>query len=232
MKLSSLALTHVLALVADTSVAADKGGTEPSRITQQNAVASGASGSFGVEDMVSIMSIPPGGAIITNGRIKAGVTTVGSLNEPGGTPLTATDFNGGPQTTSDVGLRYIFPDGSGETEAISWGTQAEGWGASADGESIFFNRDVGSTDSSLYNAAFSNPSDNLAESNVDMVTGPLRVNHKYEPSPDSESLFQVTVVLENTSGSTISDIRYRRTMDCELVFNKTFSMLLPWHKNS
>lgn len=44
----------------------------------------------------------------------------------------------------------------------------------------------------------------------------LKVTHDYHPSPDTPNLYEVSVTLENTSGATISDLRYRRSMDWDV----------------
>lgn len=146
------------------------------------------------------------GAIITNGLIKLGVTEQGALNVAGGSPT--------PDGETAVGLRYIFPDGS-ESESTSYGCTCEGWGVGADGEPIFFNTAQGDSPSSAYSHTFTSTA-TTAISTVVYTSGKLRVTHDYHPASSTPNLYEVTVILENTSGATINDLRYRRAFDWDV----------------
>ncbi len=147
------------------------------------------------------------GAVISNGTIKLGVRPQGHLN------ILAAGIVSRPNgSTTDVGLRLIFPDGS-ESEAAATGCECEGWGAAADGVSGYANffRD-GAVN--LRNVIFaSTPS--TAESTVE-VGSVLRVTHAYLPSAATPFLYEVRVSITNISGAPIGDLRYRRVVDWDV----------------
>lgn len=147
-----------------------------------------------------------GGAIISNGLIKLGITREGALN-------VRNDF--GDRLYDYVGLRYIFPDSS-ESEATSWGCTCEGWGAGADGTKVYFNTNLGSSSSLEYTLLSFSSTATTAISTVISADGKLQVTHDFHPSADTANLFEVTVTLENKSPGVISDLRYRRSMDWDI----------------
>lgn len=143
------------------------------------------------------------GAIISNGVIKLGVNPTGQLNVPGDIPSLG---------ETEVGLRFLLEDGT-ESEATSFGCECEGWGAAADGDSGWANDSVGGVRVDSVN--FTSTS-NSALSSVVIPGGKLKVTHDFHETPTTPNLFEVTVTLENLSGSTITDVRYRRVMDFDI----------------
>lgn len=153
-----------------------------------------------------LQSLPPA-AIISNGVIKLGVNPTGQLNVPGGI-YDALDY------TDIVGLRYIFPDGR-ESESTSYGCECEGWGASADSTAGWANDSVGGVVVDLSSVSFSSTA-TTAISELTLPGGLLKVTHDFHPSPATDNLYEITVILENISPSPINDVRYRRVMDWDI----------------
>ena len=142
-------------------------------------------------------------AIISNGTIQLGVDDLGQLNVPGASPSPVIG-------TSAVGLRYL-PTGN---EATSHGCLCEGWGV-ADavlGLTGYANNSLGiaglTLDSFISDAT-------KATSVVTAASGTFKVTHDFIPSVVDE-LYEVKVTIENISGATISDVRYRRTFDWDI----------------
>ena len=157
------------------------------------------------------------GAIITNGLIKLGVTEQGALNVPGGERTPSEDG----QSTTTVGLRYIFPDGRGEGESTSYGCTCEGWGVGADGEAIFFNTANENSPASAYINNFTSTA-TTAVATLLFISKKLKVTHDYHPASRTRNLYEVSVTLENTSGGAITNLPYRRVFDWD-VFPTPFS---------
>lgn len=111
-------------------------------------------------------------------------------------------------------MRYIFPDGS-EGESTSYGCECEGWGASADGTAGWANDNFGSAVVDFPSVTFSSTA-TTAISELTLPGGLLKVTHDFHPSPATDNLYEVTVTLENISGSPINDVRYRRVMDWDI----------------
>jgi hypothetical protein len=149
----------------------------------------------------------PAPAIIDNGVIKLGINPTGQLNVYGGMPV-----RGGGE--SRVGLRYIFPDGSGESEATSYGCECEGWGVFADGDKAWAN-DARGVVVDAASVTFTSTT-TTAISSLITPGGKLRITHDFHPTSATPNLYEVTVTLENLSGSAISDLRYRRVMDFDV----------------
>jgi hypothetical protein len=149
----------------------------------------------------------PQAAIISNGVIKLGVNPTAQLNVPGG-EYDALDL------VNNVGLRYIFPDGS-EGESTAYGCECEGWGASADGTAGWANESIGGVVVDLSSVSFSSTA-TTAISELVLPGGLLKVTHDFHPSPATDNLYEVTVTLENISPSMINDVRYRRVMDWDI----------------
>lgn len=155
--------------------------------------------------------------VISNGLIKLGVRSSGSLIAPGKIPSTKTKTEA---STTMVGLRYIFPDGSGESEAIALGRLWEGWGVYADGEKAistlqdFTGGDTGIDMNSIKIDLYPDKEGNVnARSSVKTVEGKLKVTHDFHAITSTPNLYEVTVTLKNTSKNTIADTRYRRVVD-------------------
>lgn len=141
-------------------------------------------------------------AIISNGTIQLGVDNLGQLNVPGGSPSPVSG-------TSYVGLRYL-PTGN---EATSHGCLCEGWGV-ADavlGVTGYANNALGTFGLTLDSFI----SDATKATSVVTAGGIFKVTHDFMPSVVDE-LYEVKVTIENISGATTSDVRYRRTFDWDI----------------
>ncbi len=145
-------------------------------------------------------------AIVSNGTIQLGVDNFGQLNVYGETPsLSGTTF---------VGLRYL-PTGA---EATAPGCLCEGWGV-ADAASLvtgYANNDwLTSGGTSGINLLSFTSTATEATSVVD-IGGIFKVTHHYTPSTATANLYEAKVTIENISGSTVADTRYRRVMDWDI----------------
>jgi hypothetical protein len=150
------------------------------------------------------------GSIVNGAVIKLGVMCYGNLNFPGGIPSYIS-------RETRVGLRYIFTDGK-ESESTSQGTPSNDWGASA--------KIVGSSSSFFGYASASNGFSTLGlvsfQSNATHATsvviarGPLKVTHRYRPSPYTRNLYEGLVTYENTGTAALTDLRYRRIVDWDI----------------
>jgi hypothetical protein len=157
--------------------------------------------------LASPASADPTQAIISNGTVQLGLWAEGHLNVPG------EPSSGG---TTDVGLRYV-PTGA---EATASGCLCEGWGA-ADATTAtagFANVSVDGGVQNLTVESFVADADSATSVVLvgDGLGGNLmRVTHDYQPSTETPNLYEVTVTIENLSGTTI-DPRYRRVMDWDV----------------
>jgi hypothetical protein len=152
--------------------------------------------------------------VIDNGLVKLGVNPAGQLNVGGDIPVRDDPQPNPARWVTRVGLRYIFPDGSGESESSSYGCECEGWGVIADGDKAWANNYRGtSIDES--SVTFTHTS-STAISSLITPGGKLRITHDFHPSYATQNLYEVTVTLENLSESTIDDLRYRRVMDFDI----------------
>ena len=131
-------------------------------------------------------------AVLDTGTIQMGVSEDGGLG-----------FDG-------VGLNF---DGVGD--AIIPGCLCEGWGVAANGSDGFYT--YGGTTSGFDTVNFVDTGavgDANAVSTVLLDNG-LEVTHTYS-SAAGGSLFKVEVTLENTTGATMTDIRYERILDWDV----------------
>lgn len=141
------------------------------------------------------------------GTIALGVNDQGHLNTTTGTVAT---------NSSTTGLSYKFPDGSWR-DATSPGCFCEGWGVSANGTTSGY-ANV-STDGvvNLSLTSFASTA-STATSVVSLTSLPgLSVTHAYAPSTVASSTFFVAnVTISNTTGSTLTDVKYVRVMDWDV----------------
>lgn len=142
-------------------------------------------------------------AIITNGTITLGVDAAGQLNICCGS---ASNGGAGPSTRY-VGLRQ----NSSNKESTADGCLCEGWGASYNGTT------GGGADNAQYNntTAVSFSADATSAKTV-VTIGGLEVTHEFSPSGATPNLYEVLVTLRNVSGSSMSDVSYRRLMDWDI----------------
>ncbi len=137
----------------------------------------------------SIASAAP--VVLDTGVIRMGVNDYGGLGGGG------------------VGL--IGPTG----DAIMPGCLCEGWGAAANGAAGYtYGGGVSSMISGETTATDTSGSD-LSATNVVTLSNGLQVVHKYSSVADG-SLFKVNITLENTTGATLNDVRYARTLDWDV----------------
>ena len=141
------------------------------------------------------------------GTIALGVNDQGHLNTT--TDNVATN-------SSTTGLSYKFPDGAWR-DATSPGCFCEGWGVSANGTTSGY-ANV-STDGvvNLSLTSFASTA-STATSVVSLASLPgLSVTHAYAPSTVASSTFFVAnVTISNTTGSTLTDVKYVRVMDWDV----------------
>jgi hypothetical protein len=168
----------------------------------------------------NLQGLPPA-AIISNGVIKLGVNPTAQLNAPNG------DFDA-LNWIANVGLRYILPDGGGESESTAYGCECEGWGASADNTTGWANDSIGGVEVDLSSVSFSSTA-TTAISELVLPGGLLKVTHDFHPTPATANLYEVTVTLENISPSTINDVRYRRVMDFDIYPTVCLALSSPFN---
>lgn len=157
---------------------------------------------LGAACLLSIAGLAQSAAIISDGKIKLGVDDFGQLNIDGGVADIAFETR--------VGMRYIDSTGT-EYESTSHGCVCEGWGVgiAETGSSGSSNNDNGTFGLSLVDFT----STATTAKSVVSMGGELLVTHNFALSAESDSLYKVTVSIENTSAADISDLRYRRTFD-------------------
>jgi uncharacterized repeat protein (TIGR01451 family) len=145
-------------------------------------------------------------ALISNGTVQLGVNPEGHLNAPGGTPSAEVG-------TTVVGVRYVPTDGDG----TSPGCLCEGWGVADAGTSVSGFANAASGIGNITVESFE--STGTTATSVVTIGSTFRVTHVYQPSAETDNLYEVLVSIENTSGSTLSDVRYRRVMDWDIAPN-------------
>jgi hypothetical protein len=166
-------------------------------------------------------AVYPESAIVSNGTVQLGINPTGNLNVFGGTPSSGTG-------TTAVGLRYVPTN----ADATSPGCLCEGWGV-ADAESPEAPADPSAGTTGYANVSSDSGSHHLrvvefendeetAKSVVDVLGGEdgetpiMRVTHEYEPFTGSPNLYRAVVTVENLTGTTIGELRYRRVMDWDV----------------
>jgi PEP-CTERM motif len=132
-------------------------------------------------------------AVLDTGLVQMGVSDYAGLGEAG---------------TGLVG-------GSGD--AITPGCLCEGWGASASGAAgyTYGGGRTGMSAGLLTVGAGGTTGAGLDASSVVTMTNGLRVTHTYSYAADGR-LFKVHVTLTNTTGATLTDVRYARTLDWDV----------------
>lgn len=143
-----------------------------------------------------------------DGTIALGVNDQGHLNTSTGSVAT---------NSSTTGLSYKFRDGTWR-DATSPGCFCEGWGVSVNGTTSGY-ANV-STDGGAINlspTSFTSTA-STATSVVSLTSlSGLSVTHAYAPSTVASSTFFVAnVTIANTTGSTLTDLKYVRVMDWDV----------------
>lgn len=140
------------------------------------------------------------------GTVALGVNDQGHLN----TGVGNVAVNAGA-----TGLSFKFADGAFR-DATSPGCLCEGWGVSASGVSGYANVAVDGVVNLTVGSFASTPT--TATSTVSLTSLPgLTVMHEYLPATNApDALFRAHVTITNTSGGTLSDLRYVRVMDWDV----------------
>lgn len=130
-------------------------------------------------------------AVITSGNVQLGVNFRGALG------------------VSGVGITYI-----GLGDAIIPGCLCEGWGVAGNGVAGYVGNDNGGT-VNITGVSFASTA-STATSVTRMVGGAaLQIEQAYAPSAATD-LFRNTVTITNTGASTVTDVRYTRSMDWDI----------------
>ena len=144
-------------------------------------------------------------AVIATGDVRLGINNAGHLN---------VDAAGIAINSSVVGLTYL-PTG----DATSPGCFCEGWGVAATNTLVRSggaNRAVGGVSGLTVDSFTSTAS--TATSIVHLTSLPgLSVKQEYAPAAGSPlSVFEDKVTITNTTGGTVTDVRYTRVMDWDV----------------
>lgn len=109
------------------------------------------------------------------------------------------------------GIGFVGPTG----DAIIPGCLCEGWGAAANGNSgyVYGLGENGIISALLTTTVASGPGVS-AQSVVSLSNG-LQVTQTYSSAADGK-LFKINVLLTNTTGATLTDVRYARTLDWDV----------------
>lgn len=146
------------------------------------------------------------GATIINsaGDIALGVNDLGHLNTRDGSVAV---------NASATGLAFSGIDGSFR-DATAPGCLCEGWGVSGSGVSGFANEALG-TSGLVLDSFVSTAS--TATSMVHLTGLPgLTITQDYKEAANTDRLFEDTVTITNTTGATVTDLRYVRVMDWDV----------------
>jgi len=149
------------------------------------------------------------GAVIINtaGTVALGINDDGSLNTSTGNVA----VNAGA-----TGVAYKFADGAFR-DATAPGCLCEGWGVSVNGTtSGYANVSIGGAN--LTFGALSGVTGTTATSTTSLTSLPgITVTQAYQPSTNApDALFRVRVTIANTTGATVTDLKYVRVMDWDV----------------
>jgi hypothetical protein len=151
------------------------------------------------------------GAIISNGTVELGVNDSGELNFCCG--------NASVQGNAIVGTRFLAPGGA-EYEFTADGCTCEGWGAGSAGLGVFGAENTAAGGNSNTALVSFNSTATTAVSVVNILNGSstpvLQVTQDYHPSAVTDNAFEDKVTIKNLTSSTVTGVRYRRTMDWDI----------------
>ena len=182
-----------------------------------------------------------------NQTIALGVNPAGHLNTPTGSGTVANNANVLNSTPpGSVGTAYKWSGGknisgggtnypAGWYDGTSPGSKWEGWGASGtlpvSGKAIsgYASVDAGGISANITVKSFVVDSTSIKSTvwisdPADPTKAPLlEVTHVYGPTAGvtNPTLFQALVTITNISGGTLTDVRYRRIMDWDMLNNLT-----------
>lgn len=139
--------------------------------------------------------------------VAMGVNDNGSLNTATGSIVS---------NSSRTGLAYKFADGSWR-DSTSPGCFCEGWGVSANGTNSGYANVAGGT-AGLVTGALTSVTGSTVTTTTSLASMPgLVVTQAYKPSTSAPgALFEVVVTITNTTGSTLTDVKYVRVMDWDV----------------
>ncbi|HJP89033.1 MAG TPA: Ig-like domain-containing protein [Candidatus Limnocylindrales bacterium] len=141
-----------------------------------------------------------GVGVVSNGTVQLGVSTMGNIDVPGGTPSTGTQ-------DTYVGLRLI----SSNYDGLAPGCKCEGWGVSNGTTSGWVSGNLGTQG---INVNSFTATTNSARSDV-TAAGTFKVVHQFDPVPGTPNVFKITVSITNV-GAAPATLLYRRTMDWDV----------------
>lgn len=144
-------------------------------------------------------------AVIATGDIRLGINDQGHLNV----------FAPGVAINSSfVGLTYL-PTG----DATSPGCLCEGWGVAAtDSGATIHSGGIGEVtgiDNISLDSFVSGPSTATSVTHLTSLPG-LTITQAYQPSAAPGALFENIVTITNSTGATVTDVRYTRAMDWDV----------------
>jgi hypothetical protein len=162
-------------------------------------------------------------AIITNGTIALGLNPLGEMNVPDGLAADGVT-NVLPNNSGSVGLSFLTDYGSGVEwgDATSPGCLCEGWGVSVThpvtgDHTGWANQNFTATGVNLtLDSAGHSAGGTEFTSEVHLTDLPgLSVTHHYAPTT-TPFLYEALITITNSTGSDLSDLRYRRVMDWDV----------------
>lgn len=157
---------------------------------------------------LAAMGTAQAGATLVNGSIALGVNNDGSLN----TSVGSVTDNGGGYT----GIAYKYADGK-FYDATSPGCLCEGWGVSVNNtDSGYASQSNGS--GGLTFGALTGVTATTATATASITSMPgITVVQTYQPAANAPgALFVDLVTITNTTGATVTDLKYVRVMDWDI----------------
>jgi type IV pilus assembly protein PilY1 len=155
------------------------------------------------------------------GDLAIGVFDQGHLNIP--SPILPNPGGGTStvQNSSQLGLSiYTTPTNgrpAGWYDGTSPGCFCEGWGASANGSvSMYANLDTDGGPNNITVDSFTTPAGHLISAVHDTTGAGLSVSQDYSISA-SDRLFRNRVTITNNSAATMTDVKYVRVMDWDII---------------
>lgn len=110
-----------------------------------------------------------------------------------------------------LGVGFVGPTG----DAITPGCLCEGWGAAANGASGYSYGGSTSNITSSSTTATDTSGADLSAQNIANLGNGLQIIHTYS-SAAGGNLFRINVEVRNTTGATVSNVRYARTLDWDV----------------
>jgi len=168
-----------------------------------------------VTGLMSSTAMAQGFLVSTNGLVAIGVTATGSLDTSSAAlPGAPAPLNAG--SSNDLGIAYNFSGQGGRSgwrDALSPGCACEAWGVSGNGsgsQTGSFAGTSGISGSTTFTAsAITTNATGAAGLTVTQV-----VTRGVETT--TGALFQAEVTISNTTGATVTDVKYARAMDWDV----------------